>query len=46
MQKNYIKMKEITEEIKAKTNIEFIEKNTNNLRTDRKNHVFNFENSL
>ena len=42
----YKKMKEITEEIKAKTNIEFIEKNTNNLRTDRKNHVFNFENSL
>ncbi len=42
----YKKMKEITEEIKAKTNIEFIEKNTNNVRTDRKNHVFNFEYSL
>ena len=39
-------MKEITEEIKNKTKIEFTEKNTNNVRTDRKNHVFNFEYSL
>ena len=42
----YKKMKGITEEIKDKTKIDFIEKNTNNVRTDRKNHVFNFEYSL
>lgn len=42
----YKKMKEITEEIKEKTKIEFTEKNSNNVRSDRKNHVFNFEYSL